>query len=136
MRLNATCLAALFAGTVCAGAQAESIDGKVPLICASFVAVSCGADGECISGTAQSAGLPEFFRVDIAAAAVRGARSDGTSMVTKIERSVADNSQIVLQGSEAGRAWSATLDKSNGRMVLSVSGDHEAFAVFGSCTTP
>lgn len=136
MRLNTLKLAAVLAAIGCAGANAEAIDGKKPLICASFVAVSCGTDGECSSGTAQNAGLPEFFRVDLAGAAVRAARTDGSSLVTKIERTNADDNQIVVQGSEAGRAWSATLDKSNGRMVLTVSGDREAFAVFGSCTAP
>jgi len=125
--------AAMLAGLGTSGAVAEPLDGKRPVICASFVAVSCDATGDCASGTAEGVNLPEMFRVDLQSATVRTSRADGTIVNTKVERVQTDGAQIVLHGAEAGRAWSATVEKASGRMVIAVAGDREAFAVFGTC---
>jgi hypothetical protein len=45
-----------------------------------------------------------------------------------------DESQILLQGTELGLAWSMALDAASGRMVLTSSGRQGAFVLFGSCT--
>ena len=44
------------------------------------------------------------------------------------------NDQLVLQGGQQGRAWSATVAEKTGQMAVAVVEDQTAFVVFGACT--
>lgn len=114
-------------------ARASQFDGSQPLICASLVAVGCGADGECDSGTAESVNLPEFFRINFAGKAVIGHRADGTTVETAIQRLEQGDGQVHLQGMEGERSWTAALSEETGRFTLAVSGNRVGFLVFGAC---
>jgi hypothetical protein len=41
---------------------------------------------------------------------------------------------IVLQGAQLGRGWSAVINKTTGKFVVTASAAEFAFVVFGSCT--
>ena len=44
--------------------------------------------------------------------------------------------RILMYGSDGGRAWSAVLDRQNGRLSASVDDNGFAFLLFGNCTVP
>ena len=44
--------------------------------------------------------------------------------------------ELILQGSENARGWSATVDEATGRMAAAVVDNDYIFSLFGSCTIP
>ena len=111
-----------------------AFDGSQPLICASITAVECEPNGQCQSGAAEEINAPQFFHLDFESARVRAARPDGTKVDAPFEGGTPDSGQLVFQGIENGRAWSATISEETGKLVISASGDGVAFVIFGACT--
>ena len=117
-----------------APALAEDFDGSKDLLCASLRAVDCGRVGECNEGMAEEFNIPQFFTISFADKAIRAMRPDQTKLDTPITTVVGDGDQLILQGVQTGRGWSAAISQVNGRAVVSVSGEDVAFAVFAACT--
>jgi hypothetical protein len=62
---------------------------------------------------------------------------DGSATRTSQLKSVARvDGELILQGSENGRGWSATADEGTGRMAAAVVDNDHIFSLFGSCTIP
>ena len=122
-------------------AQAGSYDGSQNLLCAPQVAIECGPDGKCEQAMAASVNLPNFFQIDFSAkelSAVTGSDAKRTSKIKSME--FLDN-KLFLQGADDGiknvrdgLAWSMSISQDTGRLVVSASGENEAFVIFGACT--
>jgi hypothetical protein len=92
---------------IAAGSAAgEPFDGSKTLICAWIHTVECNTEGEC------------------------------GDEVTKIQNQRRENGQLILQGVEAGRAWSLLISESSGDTVLTVSDVKAGFVAFGECARP
>ena len=121
--------------------HAGSFDGSLNLLCAPQLAIECGPDGKCEQAMAASINLPGFFAIDFSVkelAAITGSENKRTSKIKSME--FLDN-KLFLQGADDGiegvrdgLAWSMSISQETGRLVLSASGENEAFVVFGVCT--
>ena len=121
--------------------QAGSFDGSQNLLCAPQVAIECGPDGKCEQAMAASVNLPNFFQIDFSAkelTAITGAEDNRTSKIKSMEF---HDKKLFLQGADDGvegvrdgLAWSMSISQDSGRLVISASGENEAFVVFGACT--
>ncbi len=101
------------------------------LLCAVVNVVECSAQGDCLRSTIETANLPRFIRVNPAAKSLSSPDDARTAPIQSVERV---NDQLVLQGGQQGRAWSATVAEKTGQMAVAVVEDETAFVVFGACT--
>ncbi len=127
----------LFASTLMllsAAAAAEDFDGSKPLICASVDAYSCVSGQSCVAASAEELNVPEFFRINFAEKTVSAKRPDGQDGTTEIQTFQVHEGELVLQGTQGGRGWTAAITQGSGKMALSAVGDRIAFVIFGACT--
>ena len=110
-------------------AQGGSFDGTKPLICAPVRAMDCAIGEQCVTGTPDEIGAPNFLRIDFDKKVVVGPQR--TSPVMSADK---NDKQILLQGNELGYAWTIALDQGNGKMVVTLVDRAGAFVLFGSCT--
>ncbi len=117
-------------------AEAAGFDGSTPILCAITKSLGCDSDSGCEAATVESLNLPHFMRVDLKKNIATGADPapmNGNQKITPIRTIQRMDGTIILQGIEL-RGWSAVIDEQTGKMTLTVSGDDEAFVLFGVCT--
>jgi len=115
--------------------MAASAAGATPsrLTCAPAEIFQCESVAECVRVTAETANLPFFFTADLAGKSIHGKRPDGSLLKTAIERQVRQEDTLVLQGVEAGRGWSISVDLESGRAAIGVVSPEVGFMVAGAC---
>ena len=89
----------------------------------------------------DTVGLPRKFFIDIEQKRVLPSMESMVRRISRIKHVEHIENKIILQGVEEGvenvddgLAWSITISKKTGRVVLSASGDGLAYVVLGSCT--
>ena len=122
-------------------AQAGSFDGSRNLLCAPQVAIECGPDGTCEQAMAASVNLPNFFQIDFTNKELSAITGEDNKRTSKIKSMEFLDSKLFLQGADDGikdvrdgLAWSMSISQDSGRLVVSASGEDEAFVIFGACT--
>ena len=72
---------------------------------------------------------------------MRPSKDSSVRKISKIKRVEHVENKLILQGVEGGvenvddeMAWSMTISKKTGKVVLAASGDGVAYVVFGTCT--
>ena len=120
---------------------AATFDGSRPVFCASMDILECVFGDGCLRRTAADIDAPEFFYVDFENKTITATKQGDGQRTTTIERSETVDGKLVLQGVEDGRedqrdglGWSLSIAEPSGRMVLTASGEIEAFVIFGACT--
>jgi hypothetical protein len=85
--------------------------------------------------------LPKKFIINFEEKLIRPSKDSLIRRISKIERVVHIENKLILQGVEEGLenvddglAWSMTISKKTGKVVLSASGDGVGYVVFGTCT--
>ncbi len=122
-------------------AQAGSFDGSQNLLCAPQLAIECGPDGKCEQAMAASVNLPNFFMIDFSKKELSAVTDSDAKRTSKIKSQEFLDGKLFLQGADDGienvrdgLAWSMSISQDTGRLVISASGENEAFVVFGACT--
>jgi hypothetical protein len=110
---------------------AQPRDQPQPLLCAMMTVLECDAAGACTRRTAESKELPPFLVVDPGQQMVRGLGTDPRR--TPITSAKRFDGQLIVQGGEAGRGWSATITETTGKMAVAVVDDDVTFSIFGTC---
>jgi hypothetical protein len=111
-------------------AVAGPYDGSRPFLCAVTNIMECDASGQC-DRHADAVNAPKFLRVDVPGRAISaGAKTSQLKNVSRVD------GELILQGGEHGRGWSATIDEESGRMAAAVVDNDYIFSVFGACTIP
>jgi len=125
--------AVLVALVVPVPAQAAGpFDGTRPFFCAVSTIMECDAMGQCERHNTNRQNQITFVRIDVAGQVVTagGGRKSPVKMVSHVD------GELILQGGENGRGWSATVDEDSGRMAAAVVDNDVTFSLFGSCTLP
>jgi hypothetical protein len=99
----------VIAGMATFPATAADFDGSKNLICSSINTLSCGTEGECIKGTAESADVPQFFVLDFKKRVVKAKRQDGPDGSAQIVNQSADEKSLFVQGVENALGWSMAI---------------------------
>jgi len=118
-----------------AGASAAELDGKANLVCAAIDVIGCTNGPGCLEGSAGDFDLPQFMFVDFKKQEIQATNDAGLKVTSPIRSSEVTEQQIILQGIENHRGWSATIDKDNGTLTVTSSGSGVSFMIFGACTT-
>lgn len=134
-------IAAICIFTLPLSVQAGSFDGSRNLLCAPQIAIECGPDGKCEQAMAASVNLPNFFRIDFSNKELSAISESENKRTSRIKSMEFLDGKLFLQGADDGvenvrdgLAWSMSISQDTGRLVISASGENEAFVVFGACT--
>jgi hypothetical protein len=113
-------------------AWAGPMDGSRPFLCAVTAIVECAASGACERHIADDATAPSILKVDVPGQTVAtgAARKSAIKSVTRLD------GQLILQGGENGRGWSATIDEDTGGIAVAIVDNDYTFSLFGACTLP
>ena len=89
----------------------------------------------------DAVGLPRNFFIDFKEKILRPSKDSLVRKSSKINRVEHIENKLILQGIDEGvesvddgLAWSITISKKTGKVVLSASGDGVAYVVFATCT--
>ena len=116
------------------GASASTFDGKANLVCAAIDVIACENGQGCVEGQARTFELPQFMFVDFEKKLIRATDESGDKAVSPIKNFEQTEKQVILQGVENDRGWSATIDRLTGRMIVTSAGSDVGFMIFGACT--
>lgn len=107
-------------------------DGTRPFFCAVSTIMECDATGRCERHVTNRENQITFIRIDVAGQVVTagGGRKSPLKTVSHVD------GELILQGGENGRGWSATIDESSGRMAAAIVDNDLTFSMFGSCALP
>ena len=119
---------------VSGGASAAGFDGTANLVCAAIDVVGCADGSGCVEGQARTFELPGFMFVDFEKKLIRATGESGHKEVSPIKNFEQTEKQIILQGVENHRGWSAAIDRQSGRMTVTSAGSDVSFMIFGACT--
>jgi len=119
---------------VSGGASAAGFDGTANLVCAAIDVVGCVDGSGCVEGQARTFELPGFMFVDFEKKLIRATGESGHKEVSPIKNFEQTEKQIILQGVENHRGWSAAIDRQSGRMTVTSAGSDVSFMIFGACT--
>ena len=117
-----------------APARADNTTGADKLLCTTAQATRCAEDGDCVIGVPWNWNIPQFIEVDLAAKTLRTTKASGENRSTAIKYLERAGGQIVLQGVEAGRAFSFVIDEETGLLTAAVAREGIGVTVFGACT--
>jgi hypothetical protein len=121
--------ATLALGTV--GIAEARFDGSVPLLCAPTTLLECVESGKCRRATAEDANFPRFIKIEVARKMVSAADGSGrTAPIAVVERA---DDNLILQGGQNGRGWSAVIAGDTGQVSVAVTAPGVGFVVFGAC---
>ena len=88
----------------------------------------------------DTVGLPRNFFIDFKEKKLRPSKDSLVRKTSNIYRVAHIENKLILQGVDEGvenvddgLAWSITISKTTGKVVLSASGDGVAYVVFGTC---
>jgi hypothetical protein len=116
-------------GLASACVSASDFDGSKALLCATVDAHACGAGENCLRALPVELGVPKFLRIDFAKKTIAGPQR--TTPIRWIETG---QSQILMEGTELGLAWSIALDKMDGTLTVTLVDREDALVLFGDCT--
>ncbi len=114
---------------------AGDFDGSKPLLFAVIETVECTPGSECLRGTAESIGIPQFLKINFEGKTISSTPESGTIRTTKIKNMERIEGKLILQGVQNGKAWSMVINEKTGKVTMSASDEQAGFVVFGACTT-
>ena len=115
-------------------ALSDSLSGKDRLLCSAIEATVCTADGICESGPPWDWQIPQFLIVDLDRKELATTEASGENRMTPILSLIREDGHIVLQGTQAGRAFSMVLQEDNGHAAIAIATDGATISVFAACT--
>lgn len=131
MKKTICTLAFLLVGSA---AIADDVTGSERLLCAAADVVTCFEGGECLTVEPWELDIPQFVVVDLKKKTLSTTKSSSESRSTPITTLQQDDTSILFQGIELGRAFSFTIDKDTGILTVAVSRDGMTVSIFGACT--
>ena len=99
-------------------------------------AIECTSEGHCSQGDADDVSIADFMRIDFKKKRMLLLDEERRGETTAINRIEKLEDRLILQGIEATRGWSLSIDQETGDFVFTVSGQGSGFVVFGECTKP
>jgi hypothetical protein len=123
----------LLLGSAMVPARADDLTGSNRFLCASIQATRC-TEADCVVAAPRTWNIPQFIEVDLRAKTLSTTKASGAARVTPIKHLERENGLIVLQGTEAGRAFSFVITEETGLVSAAVAREGMTVGVFGSCT--
>lgn len=133
MRKRTVALAfALAAATL--PAAADDLTGQDSILCTAVAATRCLESGGCTSEAPWNLNIPQFIEVNLKDRTFSTTKASGENRATPIRSLSREDGLLVLQGVEAGRAFSFVIDEESGMASVAVARDGMTVSIFGACT--
>ena len=117
-----------------AASIADDVSNSNRLLCSTSQLVVCFESGECITMQPWEIGVPQFVVIDTKKKLISTTKASGENRSTPVRTLQREDGTIFLQGVEAGRAFSFSIDEQTGLLTVAVSRDGLTVSVFGACT--
>jgi hypothetical protein len=117
-----------------ARAGADDLTGEERVLCAAVEATRCMERSGCISENPWNLNIPEFIEIDLKAKTFSTTKASGENRMTPIRSLAREEGLVILQGYEAGRAFSFVIHEESGMASVAVARDGITVSVFGVCT--
>lgn len=117
-----------------AESAAAAFDGTANLVCAAVDVVGCTDGPVCMQGQSKQFDLPAFMFIDFQNKVIRATGESGHKEVSPIKNMEKTDGQMILQGVENQRGWSAAIDRKTGAVTVTSAGPDISFMIFGNCT--
>ena len=115
-------------------AAGDDLTGQERLLCTAVEATRCLERGGCVSEAPWNLNIPQFIEVDLKDRTFSTTKASGENRMTPIRSLSREDGLIVLQGVEAGRAFSFVIDEESGMVSVAVARDGLTVSIFGACT--
>ncbi len=129
-RYSLTCILILAASA----ANADNLENSDRLLCSTSTIRVCLEDGDCYDTHPWEANVPQFLVVDTKKMTLSTTKASDENRSSPIDTLQREDGKIILQGIEAGRAFSFVIDEFTGLVTVAVSRDGLSVSVFGACT--
>ncbi len=113
---------------------ADDLTGQERFLCTAVDATRCMETGSCTTELPWNLNIPQFMEVDLKAKTFSTTKASGENRATPIRTVAREEGLIVLQGYEAGRAFSFVIHESSGMASVAVARDGMTVSIFGACT--
>ena len=109
---------------------AEDFDGSRPLDCKPHQVHDCLPTEKMCKPPKPEAGEDETMHVDVARMAVKTPFRNDTLPIASYEF---NTESLVMQGTSLEFVWSATIHRTNGKLIITVADREGAYVIFGQC---
>jgi hypothetical protein len=124
----------LVAASIAGPAIADDLTGAEKILCSTLQATACGVAGECDTLPPTDLNIPQFVQVDVKGKELSTTPASGEDRKSPVQMVHRENGQIVLQGYEAGRAFSLVIQEATGQAAFASAADARGVVVFAACT--
>ncbi len=114
-------------------AAAQDFDGSKPLICSVMEVIECAPGIECDKGLPETFEFPEFIKINFTEKVLVGKANNQRIATSPIEKVETMEGNLILHGSQNGRAWNIVISQATGKMTGTIAADGFSFTVFGAC---
>jgi hypothetical protein len=114
--------------------MADDVSGADVILCTAVDVNICYASGGCENAPPWDLNIPDFIEIDVKEKVLRTTVASGQNRSTPIKNIERTDGLLVIQGFEAGRAFSFLIHESTGRLSTAVAREDINVAVFGVCT--
>lgn len=134
MNMRLPRLAAAMALALPVTTLADDLTGADRFLCASSRVVRCYSVGDCDSGPPWEWNMPSFIHVDLKKKLLSTPAASAEQRRSPITYVAREAGEIVVQGSENGRALGMVINEETGLASSAVALDGITVTVFGACT--
>jgi hypothetical protein len=115
-------------------ASADDLTGQDRILCTAVEVTRCTESGTCSSELPWNLNIPQFIEIDLTAKKFSTTKASGENRSTPIRSLLREEGLLVLQGFEAGRAFSFVIHEESGMVSVAVARDGLTVSIFGACT--
>lgn len=115
-------------------ALADDVTDVDRLLCSASEVTVCFESSDCVDVMPWELDMPQFIVIDLKKNVLSTTKASGENRSTPVRTLLRDNQEIVLQGVEAGRAFSFVIDEATGLLTVAVASDGMSVSVYGACT--
>jgi len=113
-----------------AAAAAADLDGSKPLLCTGLAGYDCHPGKAVCSVLKPELKVTPQLQIDMAGKTIKTPyRTDRLP----IQNTVVNDEQLQLQGTSLKFAWSAVVNRSTGKMTVTIADREGAYVIFGQC---
>jgi hypothetical protein len=117
-----------------AAGAADDLKGQDRILCTSVQATVCTTDGDCTIETPWNLNIPQFIEINLKDKTASTTKASGENRSSPLSNVSRADGLIVIQGFEAGRAFSFVITEDTGFAAIAVARQNLTVSVFGACT--
>ena len=128
--MNKFCVLSIALLLAATARAAEDFDGSRPMDCKPLQTHDCLPTEKMCTPLKPEAGKDETMHVDVARMSVKTPFRNDTLPIASFEF---NTESLVMQGTSVEVVWSATIHRTNGKLIIAIADREGAYVIFGQC---